>query len=219
MQLSGRPPKSLSRAIEAFRRGEFVALLDRADREAEADLLLAAEHATGERINQMLLMARGLLTVALPEERLQELGLPLLEVRWAGEHAPRFAMPVDYRHGTTTGVSAFDRALTIRALADPQTRPEDLARPGHVFPLAARSLAERQGHTEGAVALALLAGCRPVVAMCEIMAPDGNMARGLTLRRWLQEHRVAAVSVPQIKRALGLGAARSKDEREAASPG
>ncbi len=199
-----RWPKALSEAVEALRRGEFVALLDPAEREAEADLLLAAEHATGERINRMITMARGILTVAVEQRRLEELDIPLIERRFAGPDAPRFAVPIDYRRGTTTGVSAYDRAVTIRALTNPDARPEDFARPGHVFPLAAApgGLAERRGHTEGAVALARLAGLYPAVAMCEIMAPDGHMARGAKLKEWLREHGVVAVSVSQIQAAM-----------------
>ncbi len=199
-------PPSLRRALDASRRGEFVALLDKADREAEADLLLAGEHATGERVNEMITIARGLLTVVMTRERLAELRIGLIEPEFSMPHAPVFAVPVDYRHGTTTGASAHDRAATIRALTDPRATPEDFARPGHVFPLAVSSggLAERQGHTEGAAALALLAGLQPVVAMCEIMSPDGHMARGRKLRLWLREHAMATASVPQLVRALGL---------------
>ncbi|MBC7289224.1 MAG: 3,4-dihydroxy-2-butanone-4-phosphate synthase [Armatimonadetes bacterium] len=202
-----RLPTGLRKAIEAFRRGEFVALLDRADREAEADLLLPAEFATGERINTMITIARGLLTVAITEERLRELDIPLIEPRYTPLNAPRFAVPVDYLPAVTTGVSAYDRAATIRALARPDVKPEDFARPGHVFPLvgARGGLTQRQGHTEGALALAQLAGLRPVVAVCEIMAPDGHMARGADLRRWLSEHRIVATSVPQIMAALRAG--------------
>ncbi len=206
MLLSQRIPCALQRAVEAFRRGQFVVLLDSARREAEADLLLAGEFATGEKINEMINLARGLLTVVVPQQRLEELDIPLIEPRYAVENSPRFAVPVDYKHGTTTGASAFDRAATIRALADSRSLPEDFARPGHVFPLAAAEggLRERQGHTEGALGLAQLAGVKPVVAMCEIMAPDGHMARGASLRQWLAENRLPATSVLQVAIALGV---------------
>jgi 3,4-dihydroxy-2-butanone 4-phosphate synthase len=209
--LTDRFPPTLRRAIDALARGDVVALLDRADREAEADLILAAEHATGERVNRMITIARGILTLAISGERLTELEIPLVPPHHPAPHAPRFAVPVDVAEGITTGVSAYDRAATIRALADPSSRAEDFTCPGHVFPLAASpgGLAERQGHTEGALALAELAGLRPVVAMCEIMAPDGLMARGAALRRWLVEHGVAPASVPQIVRVRGLTPARS----------
>jgi 3,4-dihydroxy-2-butanone 4-phosphate synthase len=204
--LPARFPRSLRLAIEALARGELVALLDRADREAEADLLLAAQYATGERVNRMITIARGLLTVALSGDRLAELEIPLVPPHNPAPNAPRFAVPVDVREGITTGVSAFDRAATLRAIAGPSVRAEDFTCPGHVFPLAASpgGLVERQGHTEGALALAELAGLEPVVAMCEIMTPDGHMARGAALRRWLLDHGVAAASVPMIVRARGL---------------
>jgi len=119
--------------VAAFGRGEFVALLDDPEREGEADLLQAAVHVTGASLNAMLTYARGLITVAVAPELLERLDIPLLPVRFAEPTTPRFAEPVDYKHGTTTGVSTYDRAVTIRALLDPQATPEDFARPGHVF--------------------------------------------------------------------------------------
>ena len=196
----------LDKAVEHFRRGGFVALLDSAKREDEADLLQAAEYVSGESINFMLTYARGLITVAMAPQRLSELQIPVLKPQFGIENMPRFTVPVDYTPAVTTGVSAFDRAATIRALADRATRPEDFARPGHVFPLAAaaRGLAERAGHTEGAIGLAQLAGLTPVVAMCEIMAPDGHMATGATLQQFLENHSVPLVTVDQIAQALGV---------------
>jgi len=189
---------------EHFRTGGFVALLDSPQREGEADLLQAAEHVTGESINFMVTHARGLITVAMTPERLGELQIPVLDQQFGVENMPRFTMPVDYTPAVTTGVSAFDRAATIRALLDPGARPEDFARPGHVFPLAAAEggLAERAGHTEGAVGLAQLAGLRPVVVMCEIMAPDGYMASGPTLERFVHIHGIPLITVEQIAAAL-----------------
>ncbi len=158
----------LDKAVDHFRRGGFVALLDSANREDEADLLQAAQYVSGESINFMLTYARGLITVAMAPQRLTDLQIPVLEPQFGIENMPRFTMPVDYTPAVTTGVSAFDRAATIRALADGDTRPEDFARPGHVFPLAAapKGLAERAGHTEGAVGLAQLAGSP---ALCRSM--------------------------------------------------
>jgi len=196
----------LDKAIDHFRRGGFVALLDSASREDEADLLQAAQSVTGESINFMLTHVRGLITVAMASQRLSELQIPVLDQQFCAENMPRFAMPVDYTPAVTTGVSAFDRAATIQALADRDTRPEDFARPGHVFPLAAApgGLADRAGHTEGAVGLSQLAELPPVVAMCEIMAPDGHMSAGSTLQRFLEAHNVPLVTVEQIAQALGL---------------
>jgi len=196
----------LDETIEHFRRGGFVALLDSADREDEADLLQAAQYVSGESINFMLTHVRGLITVAMVPQRLSELQIPILDQQFGVENMPRFTIPVDYTPAVTTGVSAFDRAATIRALADRDTRPEDFARPGHVFPLSARDggLAERAGHTEGAVGLAQLAGLPPVVAMCEIMASDGHMAAGATLQQFLKTHNVPLVTVEQIAKALSV---------------
>ena len=159
---------------------------------------------TGESINFMVTHARGLITVAMTPERLRELQIALLEPQYCACNMPRFTVPVDYAPATTTGVSAFDRAATIRALLDPGARPEDFARPGHVFPLAAAEggLAERAGHTEGAVGLAQLVGLRPVVVMCEIMAPDGYMATGPTLERFVHIHGIPLITVEQIAAAL-----------------
>ena len=203
----------LDKAINDFRRGGFVALLDSASRENEADLLQAAPYVTGESINFMLTYARGLITVAMAPQRLSELQIPVLKPQFGIENMPRFTVPADYTPAVTTGVSAFDRAATIRALADRATRPEDFARPGHVFPLAAaaRGLAERAGHTEGAIGLAQLAGLTPVVAMCEIMAPDGHMATGATLQQFLENHSVPLVTVDQIAQALGVGPAGTEN--------
>ncbi len=183
-----------------------MALVDSAQRESEADLLQAAEHVTGESINFMVTHARGLITVAMTPRRLEELQVPVIDAQYCAPNMPRFAVPVDYTPGTTTGVSAFDRAMTIRALLATHARPEDFARPGHVFPLAAAEggLAERAGHTEGAVGLAELAGLAPVVVLCEIMAPDGHMAAGSSLQEFLQTHSVPLVAVQEIAEALGV---------------
>jgi len=196
----------LDEAIDHFRRGGFVALLDAADREGEADLLQAAQYVSGVSINFMLTHARGLITVAMTPQWLSELQIPVLDQQFCVENMPRFTVPVDYTPAVTTGVSAFDRAATIRALADPDSRPEDFARPGHVFPLAAapEGLAARSGHTEGAVCLAQLAELPLVVTMCEVMAPDGHMAAGATLQRFLETHDVPLVTVEQIAQALGV---------------
>jgi 3,4-dihydroxy 2-butanone 4-phosphate synthase/GTP cyclohydrolase II len=191
---------SVEEAIAALKAGAFVALLDHPEREGEADLLLAAQFATGEKLNVMITQARGLVTIAMSAARLEELGIPLLEPANCGCNWPRFAAPVDYTVGTTTGVSAFDRAVTARALVDPEAKPEHFMRPGHLFPLAASpgGIAERAGHTEGAVALALAAGLEPAVVMCEMLAPDGQMARGKVLEDVIAEYGFVAVTVEQV---------------------
>jgi len=189
--------------LARFRAGELVALLDRPEREGEADILLAAEHVTPGKLNFMAREVCGLITFAVDAGRLRELEIPLLKPAHQIANMPRFAEPVDYVHGTTTGVSLFDRAATIKAMLDPASRPEDFARPGHVFPLAAAEggLSEREGHTEGAVMLARLAGLQPAVVMCELLAPDGHMAVGADLREWLAHHEIALVDIPLIQEA------------------
>jgi 3,4-dihydroxy 2-butanone 4-phosphate synthase/GTP cyclohydrolase II len=190
----------LDRAIETLRSGGFIALLDSPDRENEADILLAARHATGEAVNFMASYVRGLVTVAAPQNILAALDIPLLPVRYPVPHAPRFAEPVDAVEGATTGASAFDRALTLRKLADPQARPQDFSRPGHIFPLMGMpgGLSERCGHTEGSIALAELAGIVPVVAICELLAPDGHMASGDDVTAFAREHDMPIVSIEEI---------------------
>lgn len=190
----------LDRALEALRTGGFVVLLDHPDRENEADVLLAAQHATGESVNWLAANVRGLITVAVPERILQALDIPLLPMRYPVAHAPRFTEPVDAVEGTTTGASAFDRAATLRKLADPQARPEDFSRPGHIFPLMGMpgGLAERRGHTEGSIALAEMAGITPVVAICELMAPDGQMAVGDQVTDFARRHHIPVATIEEI---------------------
>lgn len=190
----------VEKAIAAMQAGEFVALLDHPEREGEADLLLAAQFATGEKLNVMITKCRGLVTLATTAASLEELGIPLLEPANCGCNWPRFSAPVDYTIGTTTGVSAFDRAVTARALADPNSDPKHFMRPGHLFPLAANpgGIAERAGHTEGAVALARAAGLYPAVVMCEMLAPDGHMARGEELLRLIAAEGFVSVTVQQV---------------------
>ncbi|MGD9495383.1 MAG: 3,4-dihydroxy-2-butanone-4-phosphate synthase [Armatimonadota bacterium] len=196
---------SIEHAIEALAAGGFVALEDHPERENEADILLAAEHATGERVNFLARHVRGLITVAVAEEILQRLDIPLLPARYSVPNAPRFAEPIDAVRGTTTGASAFDRAITLRLLADPDARPEDFSRPGHIFPLAAMpgGLAERRGHTEGAVTLARLAGLRPVVVIAELMNEEGHMARGAEVRAFARHHRMPLISVEELLERVG----------------
>ncbi len=194
----------IEEAIRHLAQGGFVLLLDDPGREGEADLLQAAEFCTGESLNFMTKYARGLVTLAIKAERLEELELPLIEAHYAPPHAPRFAVPVDYTPGTTTGVSAYDRAATIRAFLDAKAKPEHFARPGHVFPLAASAGGPqaRGGHTEGAVGLAQLAGLYPAVAMCELMDDDGRMATRDRALAFAEEHEMPLVTVAQVTEAL-----------------
>jgi 3,4-dihydroxy 2-butanone 4-phosphate synthase len=194
----------ISQVVAQFAEGGMVLLLDDPAREGEADLLQAAQFCTGESLNFMIKYARGLVTLALDAARLEALDIPLIEPRHAPPHAPRFTVPVDYTPAVTTGISAYDRAATIRALLDPQARPEDFAQPGHVFPLAAHAGGplQRGGHTEGAIGLTQLAGLYPAVVMCELMDEDGHMAHGGAIVAFCARHDLPLVTVAQVAQAL-----------------
>ena len=193
---------NVTRAIDAIAAGRMVIVLDDADRENEADLVLAAEHATPETINFMARKGRGLICVAMAGDRLDRLELPpMVEAeRSTALHQTAFAVSVDAIHGTTTGISAHDRARTIRVLVASETRPGDLARPGHVFPLRAHpdGVLGRRGQTEAGVDLARLAGRAPAAVICEIMAPDGSMARGAELEAFARQHQLSIVTVEEL---------------------
>ena len=170
---------TIEEAIADIRAGKLVIVVDDEDRENEGDFIGAAEKITSELVNFMTKYGRGLICVALTPERTVELDLDLMTPTNTALHETAFTVSVDYRHGTTTGISAADRAATIRALADPSARPSDFARPGHVFPLRARpgGVLRRAGHTEAAVDLARLAGLYPAGVLVEILNDDGTMAR------------------------------------------
>ncbi len=196
------PLADIDTAIAEFRAGRFVIIVDDEDRENEGDLAIAAEFATPEAINFMAREGRGLICVSLPGERLDELQIPMMvppDANTSGFGTP-FTVAVDARHGVTTGISAFDRATTIRALIDPATRPDDLARPGHVFPLraAAEGVLARPGQTEASLDLARLAGLYPAAVICEIMNDDGSMARLPELERFAARYGLVMISVADL---------------------
>ncbi|HPW16909.1 MAG TPA: bifunctional 3,4-dihydroxy-2-butanone-4-phosphate synthase/GTP cyclohydrolase II [Candidatus Aminicenantes bacterium] len=166
-------------AVEAVRAGRMIIIVDDEDRENEGDLMVAAEKATPETINFMARHGRGLICLPLTRERLEELRLPLMVNENTARFQTAFTVSIDAKHGVTTGISAHDRARTVLAAVDPATRPDDLARPGHVFPLqaAAGGVLSRAGQTEAAVDLARMAGLIPAGVICEIMNEDGTMAR------------------------------------------
>jgi 3,4-dihydroxy 2-butanone 4-phosphate synthase/GTP cyclohydrolase II len=171
---------SIEEALEEIRKGRIIIVVDDEDRENEGDFMAAAELVTPETINFMATHGRGLICAALTEERCTELDLPLMVTSNTSSHNTAFTVSVDLLgHGTTTGISASDRAKTLRALVDPVTRPDDLARPGHIFPLKAKrqGVLRRAGHTEAAVDLTRLADLKPGGALVEIMNQDGTMAR------------------------------------------
>ena len=170
---------SIEAVIEDLRKGKLVIVVDDADRENEGDLIMAAEHATPEAINFMAKHGRGLICVPTTADRLQQLGVERMVTQNRETFKTDFQVSVDAARGITTGISAADRARTIQVMADPTAVPEDMVQPGHVFPLRAKAggVLQRAGHTEAAVDLVKLGGCRPIGVICEIMSDDGSMAR------------------------------------------
>ena len=191
---------TIEEAIQDFRDGKPVILVDDEDRENEGDLIVAAEMATPESVNFMVTHGRGLVCIPLTEQRLEELGLPMMVRDNTSRFTTAFTVSVDATRGTTTGVSAFDRAATIRAMLDPATKPEDLARPGHLFPLRYQEggVLVRAGQTEGSIDLARLAGLYPAAVLCEILKDDGTMARMPDLEEFAELHGLRIISVAQI---------------------
>ncbi len=170
---------TVEEAVEEIRNGHMIVLVDDEDRENEGDLTMAAEKITPEAINFMAKYGRGLICLPLTEERCDELHLPLMSPINTSVHGTAFTEAVDARVGVTTGISASDRAITILTAVDPKTKPQDLARPGHIFPLRARNggVLVRAGQTEASVDLARIAGLTPAGVICEIMGEDGTMSR------------------------------------------
>ncbi|MBN2072046.1 MAG: bifunctional 3,4-dihydroxy-2-butanone-4-phosphate synthase/GTP cyclohydrolase II [Candidatus Krumholzibacteriota bacterium] len=188
---------SIEDALEDIREGKMVIVVDDESRENEGDIIMAAEKVDAEKINFIAKHARGLICVALLGKRLGELRLGMMVQENTARMNTPFTVSVDAIHGTTTGISAFDRAVTIKALIDPGTRPEDLARPGHIFPLRAvdSGVLRRAGHTEAAVDLTRMAGLRPGGLLCEIMAEDGSMARGAELRDFSEKFGLRMITI------------------------
>ena len=170
---------TIPEAIEDIKSGRFVIIVDDESRENEGDLAMAAEEVTPEAINFMAKYGRGLICLPITKQRLDELGIPLMVQDNTSRHSTAFTVSIEAKHKVTTGISAFDRAQTIKTVLDPNTKPDDLARPGHVFPLQAREggVLVRSGHTEAIVDLARLAGLYAAGVICEIMNDDGTMAR------------------------------------------
>ncbi|MCS7264392.1 MAG: bifunctional 3,4-dihydroxy-2-butanone-4-phosphate synthase/GTP cyclohydrolase II [Armatimonadetes bacterium] len=196
------PMATVEEAIEELRKGNFVIVVDDEDRENEGDLVIAAEKVTPEAINFMTKYGRGLVCIAMTGERLDELEIPMLPGDNTSPFGSPFAVPVDAhsRFGVTTGISAHDRAITVKVLIDPKTKPSDLTRPGHVFPLRAKEggVLRRAGHTEAAVDLCKLAGLYPAGVICEIMRDDGQMARLPDLEKFAEHHGLKIVTVAEI---------------------
>lgn len=170
---------SIEEAIKDIREGKILVVVDDEDRENEGDFIMAADKVSPEAINFMAKHGRGLICLPTTQKRLEELHLDMMVDKNTAKMGTPFTISIDAVHGTTTGISAYDRAQTIRAFIDPDTKPSDLARPGHIFPLSARSggVLKRAGHTEAVVDFARLAGLYPAGVLCEIMSEDGTMAR------------------------------------------
>jgi 3,4-dihydroxy 2-butanone 4-phosphate synthase / GTP cyclohydrolase II len=191
-------------AIDAVKRGEFVVVVDDEDRENEGDLIIAAEKMTPEKMAFMIRYTSGVICLPLEGSRLDDLQLPLMVSGHENSEQQRtaFTVSVDAKHGTTTGISAADRSTTVRAVIDPATRADDLARPGHIFPLRYRDggVLKRAGHTEAAVDLARLAGCNPAGVLAEIVNDDGTMQRRPDLEAFATEHGLVLVTIADLIR-------------------
>src|SRR6202171_3358445 len=202
--MSDNRPKfaSVEEAVEEIRQGRMIVLVDDEDRENEGDLAMAAEKITPEAINFMAKYGRGLICLPLTEERCDELHLPLMSPINTSVHGTAFTEAVDARVGVTTGISASDRAITILTAIDPKTKPQDLARPGHIFPLRARNggVLVRAGQTEASVDLARIAGLTPASVICEIMGDDGTMSRVPQLVEFCKEHDLKMLTVADLIR-------------------
>jgi 3,4-dihydroxy 2-butanone 4-phosphate synthase/GTP cyclohydrolase II len=196
----GSPFARLEDAIEAIRDGKMVIVVDDADRENEGDLTIAAEKITPEAINFMARYGRGLICLSMTPERLDELDIPLMVSQNSSRFDTGFCVTIEAKHSTSTGISAADRAATVLAAIDPATRPEDLARPGHMFPLRSRTggVLARTGQTEAAVDLARIAGLYPAGVICEVMNEDGTMARVPQLARFARRHGLLIVTVADL---------------------
>ncbi|MDP2625501.1 MAG: bifunctional 3,4-dihydroxy-2-butanone-4-phosphate synthase/GTP cyclohydrolase II, partial [Candidatus Rokubacteria bacterium] len=191
---------SIEEAIDEIRAGRILIVVDDEDRENEGDLLMAADTSTPEAVNFMAKHGRGLICVPMLGDRLDELGISMMVRDNTAPLGTAFTTTVDARRGVTTGTSAYDRAITIRTLVDPATRPDDLTKPGHIFPLRALEggVLRRAGHTEAAVDLARLAGCAPAGVICEVLDEDGGMARVPDLMKLARAHGLKCITIKDL---------------------
>jgi 3,4-dihydroxy 2-butanone 4-phosphate synthase/GTP cyclohydrolase II len=187
-------------ALSDLREGKILIVTDDEDRENEGDFIMAAEKVTPEAINFMTKFGRGIVCLALTENRAEDLELQYMVDQNTALHGTAFTITIDARKGTTTGVSAFDRALTIQKAIDPNTKPADLARPGHIFPLIAKSggVLRRAGHTEAVVDLTEMAGLRPAGVLCEILDDDGSMARVPKLEQIAEKYQLRMITIAEL---------------------
>ncbi|PYJ04470.1 MAG: bifunctional 3,4-dihydroxy-2-butanone-4-phosphate synthase/GTP cyclohydrolase II [Verrucomicrobia bacterium] len=194
------PFNTIESVVEDLRTGRMVIVVDDADRENEGDLIMAAEHVSPAAVNFMVRFGRGLICVPTTEARLKQLGIERMVTQNRESFQTDFQVSVDAASGITTGISAADRAQTIKVMAAPTAVPEDLVQPGHVFPLRARSggVLQRAGHTEAAVDLVRLAGCRPIGVICEVLKDDGSMARLADLVKFARKHRLKLCTIEAL---------------------
>ncbi len=190
---------TIEEAIEDIKQGKIIVAVDDEDRENEGDLIMAAEMVTPEAINFMAVHGRGLICLPVTGERLDELELPAMVTNNTDPHATAFTVSIDAK-GCTTGISAFERAMTVKAVLDPNTKPSDLQRPGHIFPLRAKEggVLRRAGHTEATVDLVKLAGLYPAGVICEIMKEDGTMARVPELMEFVKTHNLKIITIADL---------------------
>lgn len=198
----------IEQALAVLRNGGIILVTDDYDRENEGDFISLASETGIDTVNFMITEGRGLVCQAITAERAEELDLPLMVQRNNAVHQTNFTVSVDYLHGTTTGISCADRAATIQAMCSPDAKPEDFGRPGHMFPLIAHpeGLSARRGHTEAAVCLAELAGSYPSGIICEVLNPDGSMARGQELQNIADEYDMPFLSIEEITQYLEIAA-------------
>jgi len=191
---------TIEEALEDIKKGKMVILVDDEDRENEGDLTMAAEMVTPEAINFMAMHGRGLICLSLTQERVEQLQLPMMTTDNTSSFGTAFTISIEAKKGVTTGISAADRATTIKTAINPKSGPEDLARPGHVFPLRAKpgGVLQRTGQTEGSVDLARLAGLYPAGVICEIMNEDGTMSRVPQLTEFAKKHDMKIVTVKDL---------------------
>jgi len=190
----------LEQALQHLRLGRPIVLMDDADRENEADLIVAADRLGVPVMAQLIRDGSGIVCLCLPGEELDRLGLPPMVANNGSRHGTAFTVSIEARRGVSTGVSAADRVATIRAAIAPDASPADLVSPGHVFPLRAhpQGVLGRRGHTEGSVELARLAGLTPAGVLCELMNPDGTMMRGEALKRYAAQQGLVALHIAEL---------------------
>ena len=191
---------TIEQAVKDLQRGKFIIVVDDESRENEGDLVLSAEKATPSKINYMIQWAGGLMCVPIVGHRLDELKIPLMVPNQTDKFSTPFTISVDAKKNTTTGMSANDRMETIKVLLDPKSKPEDLARPGHMFPLRAvkNGVFDRPGHTESAVDLCKLTGLYPAAIIAEIMNDDGSMAKLPDLEKFAEKHELNIITIKDL---------------------